>query len=186
MAVLCECISKSISFLESNFKKIAMPLPAIYTIGVYGSSENDFFRKLADHQIDTFCDIRRRRAVRGSLYAYANSNRLQDKIAQLSIRYMHEVRLAPTIEIMHLQEKSDEINKIRRRDREELDAAFKKAYVDNILSKFDVKGFIHELEKSGSKKIAFLCVERLPEACHRSLVTKKIKELFPRIHIINL
>ena len=104
-----------------------MPLPAIYTIGVYGSSENDFFQKLTDNQVDTFCDIRRRRAVRGSSYAYVNSNRLQDKIGKLSIRYIHETRLAPTIEIMRLQEKSDQVNKIRRRDREELDAAFQES-----------------------------------------------------------
>jgi hypothetical protein len=35
-----------------------MKLPEIYTIGVYGSSENEFFQKLTDHDIDTFCDIR--------------------------------------------------------------------------------------------------------------------------------
>lgn len=163
-----------------------MAVTALYTIGVYGSSENDFFQKLTDNQVDTFCDIRRRRAVRGSLYAYANSNRLQDKIGKLSIRYMHEIRLAPTIEILRLQEKSDETNKIRRRDREKLDTAFKRAYIDQILSKFDVEEFIHELEKSGSTKTVLFCVEKLPAACHRSLVTEKIKELFPRIHIINL
>jgi len=163
-----------------------MALPAVYTIGVYGSSENDFFQNITGNQIDTFCDIRRRRAVRGPLYAFVNSKRLQDKIGQLSIRYLHEHRLAPSIEIMHLQKMSDEKNKIRRRDREELDVAFKKAYLDKILSKFDMKNFILELEKSGSKKIVLFCVEKLPTACHRSLVTKEIRELFPRIRITNL
>ena len=163
-----------------------MALPDIYTIGVYGSSERDFFQKLTGNQIDTFCDIRRRRAVRGPLYAYVNSKRLQDKIGQMTIRYLHELRLAPTIEIMHVQEKTDESNKIRRRDREELDAAFKKAYLDKVLSKFDIKNFILDLEKSGSKKIVLFCVEKLSSACHRSLVTKKIQELFPRIRITNL
>jgi hypothetical protein len=163
-----------------------MALPDIYTIGVYESSEHDFFQKLTGNQIDTFCDIRRRRAVRGPLYAYVNSKRLQDKIGQLSIKYRHEPRHAPTIEIMRVQEKSDEKNKIRRRDREELDASFKNAYLEKILSKFDVKNFIHTLEKSGSKRIVLFCVEKLPSACHRSLVTKKIQELFPTIRITNL
>lgn len=163
-----------------------MALSDIYTIGVYGSSEHDFFQKLTGNQIDTFCDIRRRRAVRGPLFAFVNSKRLQDKIGQLSIRYVHETRLAPTIEMMHVQEMSDEKNKIRRRDREELDAAFKKVYIDKILAKFDIRNFIHDLEKSGSKKIVLFCVEKLPSACHRSLVTKKIHELFPRIRITNL
>ena len=54
-----------------------MSLPDIYTIGVYGFSESDFFQKLIENNIDTFCDIRRRRAVRGSLYAFVNGKRLQ-------------------------------------------------------------------------------------------------------------
>jgi len=56
------------------------------------------------------------------------------------------------------------LNKIRRRDREELGAEFKKVYLDQVLSKFDVKEFIHELEKSGSKKTVLSCVEKLPAA----------------------
>ena len=163
-----------------------MSLPAIYTIGVYGSSENDFFQKLIDNNIDTFCDIRRRRAVRGAQYAFVNSERLQDKLRHLPVNYIHETRLAPTIEVMNLQEKSDELHKIKRRERTELDDTFKKAYVDKILSKFEIKDFIRELEKSGCKKIVLFCVEKLSTACHRSLVTDKIKKVFPRIRITNL
>jgi len=163
-----------------------MNLPSIYTIGVYGSTETDFFRKLINNQIDTFCDIRRRRAVRGPLYAFVNSERLQEKLKRLSINYMHETRLAPTIEIMSVQDKSDKLHKVKRRERTELDAAFKKAYADKILSKFDIKDFVRELEKSGCKKIVLFCVEKLPTACHRSLVTDKIKNAFPKIHVTNL
>ena len=68
----------------------------------------------------------------------------------------------------------------------ELDAAFKKAYVDKILSKFDIKDFIRGLEKSGSKNVVLFCVEKMAAACHRSMVTDKIKKVFPRIRIINL
>jgi hypothetical protein len=163
-----------------------MSLPAIYTVGVYGSTETDFFRNLTDNQIDTFCDIRRRRAVRGALYAFVNSERLQEKLRSLSINYMHETRLAPTIEIMGVQDKSDKLHKVKRRDRTQLDAAFKKAYNDNILSNFDIKEFIGEIEKSGIKKIVLFCVVKLPTACHRSLVTGKIKKVFPRIRVTNL
>ena len=67
-----------------------MKLPEIYTIGVYGSSEKEFFQKLIDNNIDTFCDIRLRRAVRGAQYAFANSQRLQNKLSDLSITYLHE------------------------------------------------------------------------------------------------
>ena len=163
-----------------------MSLPAIFTIGVYGSSENDFFQKVIDNNIDTFCDIRRRRAVRGAQYAFVNSERLQVRLRNLSVNYIHETRLAPTLEVIQVQEKSDKLHKIKRRDRTELEDTFKKAYINEILSKFDIKEFIRELERSGCKKIVLFCVEQLPTACHRSLVADKIKNVFPRIRITNL
>lgn len=163
-----------------------MKLPDIYTIGVYGCSEKEFFKKLTDHGIDTFCDIRLRRAVRGSQYAFANSQRLQDKLAELSIKYLHEMGLSPTPEIIKLQDRFDQEHKIQRRKREELTDVFKTAYKNKILSKFDIRQFIKDLEKSGVKKMVLFCVEKLPNACHRSLVTEKIKELYPDISIFNL
>lgn len=179
-------LSKQLHYFYGVIPKRKVSLPEIYTIGVYGSAENEFFRKLTDNQIDTFCDIRRRRAVRGAIYAFVNSERLQDKLKSLSVNYMHEARLAPTIEIMGVQDKSDKLHKIKRRERTELDAAFKKAYTDKILSKFDIKEFVGKLEKSGKKKIVLFCVEKLPTACHRSLVTDKIRKVFPRIRVTNL
>jgi uncharacterized protein (DUF488 family) len=163
-----------------------MKLPDIYTIGVYGASDKEFFQKLTDHDIDTFCDIRLRRAVRGSQYAFANSQRLQDKLAALSIKYLHETNLAPTPEIIKLQDKFDQARKIQRRKREELTDVFKTAYKNEILSKFDTRQFIKDVEKSGSKKVVLFCVESSPGACHRSLVTDKIKEVYPDIRIFNL
>jgi len=163
-----------------------MKFPAIYTIGVYGSSEKEFFQKLTDHGIDSFCDIRLRRAVRGSQYAFANSQRLQGKLADLSIKYFHETGLAPTTEIIKLQDKFDKEHKIQRRKREELTDVFKTAYNNRILSKFDIRQFIKGLENSGTKKLVLFCVERSPNACHRSLVTDKLKETFPEIKVFNL
>jgi len=163
-----------------------MKFPAIYTIGVYGSSEKEFFQKLTDHDIDSFCDIRLRRAVRGSQYAFANSQRLQGKLADLSIQYFHETGLAPTTEIIKLQDKFDTEHRIQRRKREELTDVFKTAYKNKILSKFEIRQFIEHLQKSGTKKMVLFCVEKLPNACHRSLVTGKIKELYPDIQISDL
>jgi hypothetical protein len=37
-----------------------------------------------------------------------------------------------------------------------------------------------------TKKIVLFCVERSPDACHRSLVTNKMKEVYPDLHIFNL
>jgi len=49
----------------------------LFTIGVYGKSETQFFDQLEKAGVKTLCDIRLRRAVRGSQYAFANSQRLQ-------------------------------------------------------------------------------------------------------------
>lgn len=163
-----------------------MNLPKFYTIGVYGLSENDFFQTLQNNNIDTFCDIRRRRAVRGSQYSFINSKRLQSKLQQLGIRYVYEIGLAPTNEIRALQKQDDEVNKTQKRQREELGVIFKNAYTDKILSHFDFRQFITNLQNCNSQKTVLFCVEKSPSACHRSLVTNKIKELFPDISVTNL
>lgn len=54
-----------------------------YTIGVFHSDEKTFFDKLLRNNIDTFCDIRQRRGVRGYEYSIVNSNKLQHKLILL-------------------------------------------------------------------------------------------------------
>ena len=56
-----------------------------FTIGVYNSTETEYFNKLIENNIDTFCDIRQRRGVRGAKYSFVNSNRLQEKLNELDI-----------------------------------------------------------------------------------------------------
>lgn len=159
---------------------------SLYTVGVYGSSENDFFDKITSNNIDTFCDIRRRRAVRGSQYSFVNSKRLQDKLKQLNVNYIYEIDLAPTKEIRDLQKKADEQNKIQKRQREELGFVFKNEYSNKIIANFDFPSFVERLKKAGANKVVLFCVEKTPNACHRSLVTNKLKELYPDILITHL
>ena len=68
----------------------------LVTIGVYGFSEAVFFNALQQAGVDTFCDLRWRRGVRGAEYAFANRARLQQRLAALGIRYLHLRELAPT------------------------------------------------------------------------------------------
>ena len=68
----------------------------IITIGVYGFDESSFFEALRKAAVDTFCDIRSRRGVRGRTYAFANSQRLQARLAELGIRYIYRKDLGPT------------------------------------------------------------------------------------------
>ena len=149
-----------------------------YTIGVYGSTENEFFQKLIGNNIDTFCDIRQRRGVRGAKYAFVNSNRLQQKLNELEIKYGHILELAPTKEIRELQKEVDAQKGELKRDRQELGQIFRIEYKNRILKSFDFETFIEKLDEIGASKVAFFCVEEKPEACHRSLVTEKLNSQF--------
>jgi uncharacterized protein (DUF488 family) len=148
-----------------------------FTIGVYNSSEQTFFKKLIDSKIDTFCDIRQRRGVRGSEYAFVNSSRLQIKLNELDIKYGHFLELAPTSEIRDLQKEADEINGELKRDRNKLGQVFTLAYKDKILRNFDFDEFLLQLDNVGAKRVVLFCVEEKPEACHRSLVSNKLEKL---------
>lgn len=145
--------------------------PAIITIGVYGFDEQSFFQALQDARVDTLCDIRARRGVRGSDYAFANSARLQKRLAELNIRYIHLKQLAPSSEIRERQKQEDKQAKIAKRKRDRLGVAFQEAYRQHHLQKLNAEEIVKQIGEE-AKIIALLCVERSPEACHRSLVAE--------------
>lgn len=146
----------------------------IYTIGVYGSSENSFFKSLVSNKIDTFCDIRQRRGVRGSQYSYVNSKYLQDKLSVMNIRYFYEKSLAPTNEIRQKQKDDDKLKHIDKKQRTELGVVFKSEYMKQILDNYDIDALIDRFVKEGVRRVVFFCVEQNALACHRSLVASKI------------
>ncbi len=148
-----------------------------YTIGVYGSTEQEFFNKITENNIDTFCDIRQRRGVRGSKYAFVNSNRLQQRLNELEVKYGHVLELAPTTEIRELQKEVDAQKGEQKRERKELGQIFRIEYKNRILRNFDFNTFIEKLEEIGASKVVLFCVEEKPEACHRSIVTDKLEQL---------
>lgn len=148
-----------------------------YTIGVYNSTEQQYFDKLTENNIDTFCDIRQRRGVRGAKYSFVNSQRLQSKLQDLGIQYGHILDLAPTSEIRDLQKEADAQQGELKRDRNELGKVFKIAYKNRILSNYDFDYFIEKLEEINANRVVLFCVEEKPQACHRSLVTDKLESL---------
>ena len=89
-----------------------------FTIGVYGFTEEEFFKIIKENNIDTFCDVRRRRAVRGSKYSFVNSMKLQSKLSELSINYLHYLELSPTNEIRNKQKEDDKNKDIYKRQRQ--------------------------------------------------------------------
>lgn len=151
-----------------------------FTIGVYNSTEQEYFKKLTENSIDTFYDIHQRRGVRGvrgAKYSFVNSNRLQEKLNELDIKYGHVLDLAPTSEIRDLQKEADAQQGELKRDRNKLGKVFTIAYKDRILSNFDFDSFIDKLDEVGANRVVLFCVEEKPEACHRSIVTDKLEKL---------
>lgn len=149
-----------------------------YTIGVYNSTEKEFFDKLTENNIDTFCDIRQRRGVRGAKYAFVNSNRLQQKLYQLGIKYGYIPDLAPTTEIRELQKEIDFQKSELKRERQTLGQVFVIEFRNRVLKNFDFDTFLEKLDENGARKVALFCVEEYPEACHRSIVADKLKHHF--------
>ncbi|GAK37941.1 DUF488 domain-containing protein [Bacteroides graminisolvens] len=146
-----------------------------YTIGVYGSTEQSFFDKLKENKIDTFCDIRQRRGVRGKKYAYVNSLYLQKKLKECGIRYLYVPNLAPTSEIRNIQKKTDKKDNISKSNRVQISKDFELEYKNKVLSTFDFDSFITNLEtSSAATNVVLFCVEETAEACHRSIVANAL------------
>jgi uncharacterized protein (DUF488 family) len=145
-----------------------------FTIGAYGSTAERYFAALTGAEIDTFCDIRARRGVRGSEYAFVNSTRLQNELEKLCIRYLHFPELAPSPEIRSRQYDIDKAAHIAKRKRTELGNEFVKGYRETILSNFDSAAFLATLPLD-AKRVVLFCVEREPAACHRSLLAARLE-----------
>ncbi len=147
----------------------------LVTIGVYGFCEATFFEALQRAGVDTLCDIRWRRGVRGAEYAFANSARLQKRLAELGIRYFHFRELAPTPELRRRQAEADAAQRTAKRQRRTLSEAFVADYRQERLTGFDSRKFLEQLG-SQAQTVALLCVEREPGACHRSILAERLSQ----------
>jgi uncharacterized protein (DUF488 family) len=147
-------------------------MATIATIGVYGFDRETFLAALADAGIDLILDVRQRRGVRGSEYAWANARRLQDSLKDAGIGYSHLVELAPTTELRQAQYRADDKRGEGKRSRTVLAPEYADGYTEEILDRVDLAPIIKWI---GGSKAALLCVERDPEACHRSLVAARLQ-----------
>ena len=148
-------------------------LPQLFTIGAFGFTESGFFEKLQEAGINTFCDIRRRRGVRGSEYAFVNSTRLQEQLSKRGIRYVHRLDVAPSNELRSIQGKADEASKTAKRKRTVISPEFAQAYHEQVLNGFDSREFIESVG-DGFGRVVLFCVEKEPAACHRSLLAERL------------
>ena len=141
------------------------------TIGVYGFDLPSFLSALEAAGVGTVLDVRQRRGVRGSQYAWANSRRLQASLAEAGLEYRHHPELAPTTELRELQYAEDARGGVGKRSRVELAPAYVERYMREILDGADLEPIAARL--ASDRPAALMCVERDPEACHRSLIASR-------------
>jgi uncharacterized protein (DUF488 family) len=142
------------------------------TIGVYGFTLEEFLRSLREADVRLVLDVRQRRGVRGPQYAWANSKRLQAALEEAGIDYQHHPELAPTTDLRQLQYREDDRLGVGKRSREQLAPEYSERYTREILDRADLDAVVAELPEAGAG--ALLCVERDPEACHRSLIADRL------------
>jgi uncharacterized protein (DUF488 family) len=145
----------------------------VVTIGVYGFSLEAFLEALRRADVRVLLDVRQRRGVRGAEYAWANAKRLQAALAEAGIAYEHHPELAPTTELRQLQYAEDDRQGVGKRSRAELAPQYRDRYIAEILDQADLNAVLASLGEAGVG--ALFCVERDPEACHRSLVAERLE-----------
>ncbi len=153
-----------------------LPTLRLATIGVYEFDRDTFLQRLEQADVRLLLDVRQRRGVRGPEYAWANSLRLQAALAHAGIAYEHHLELAPTTELRHLQYAEDDRQGVGKRSRRELAPEYIRRYTTEILDRADLTPVVSAL--SAGRVVALLCVERDPEACHRSLIAERLAEQY--------
>ncbi len=142
------------------------------TIGVYGWDLTSFLEALADGDVRVLIDVRQRRGVRGREYAWANSARLQAALAGAGVAYEHHRELAPTTELRHVQYAADARRGEGKRSRTVLAPEYATRYTREILDQAPLQVLADALPTNGAA--ALFCVERDPEACHRSIIAERL------------
>jgi uncharacterized protein (DUF488 family) len=144
----------------------------LLTIGVYDWDLQSWLQALTDADVTALWDVRQRRGVRGPRYAWANSQRLQRALADAGIAYAHHRELAPTTELRELQYAEDARHGVGKRSRVELAQEYRRRFIREILDPVPIAPLVEQLPTDGA--CVLLCVERDPEACHRSLVAERV------------
>ena len=147
-------------------------MTTVATIGVYGWTVDAWLDALRAADVRVVLDVRQRRGVRGSEYAWANAERLEAALADAGISYEHRKELAPTTELRQVQYAEDDRRGVGKRSRDELAPAYVERYTREILDQVDLRPIVEGLPADGAA--ALLCVARDPEACHRSLVAARL------------
>ena len=161
-----------------------MPPRRLLTIGVYGFDEATFYAALTGAGAAELVDIRRRRGVRGPQYAFANAKRLQAGLAEHGIAYRHELGLAAPAELIAAEGEADRRAGHARRERAHLSPEFVAGFAE-VLAGAEAQVALAGIAPA-ERPPALLCVEAVPEACHRSLVAAALARVHPDAVVVHL
>ena len=158
-------------------------MPEAATIGVYGFTAERFLEALRAADVRQLLDVRQRRGVRGPEYAWANSRRLQAALAEAGHRIPPPPRAGADDRAAALAIQGGRPARRGKRSRTELAPEYVEGYTREILDQVDLAPIVAAMPAAG--RAALFCVERDPEACHRSLIARRLTERHgvPVIHL---
>ncbi len=143
----------------------------LYTIGFTKKSAKQFFELLHDNGVECLVDIRLH--PDGQLAGFTKKGDLPYFLDELiGCDYRHELRLAP----------SDEILKAYRKDRNW--AKYEVAF-DQLMEQRGIPGTL-DRTLFEEKVCCLLCSEDKPEKCHRRLVAERLAHAWGDVEIIHL
>ena len=148
----------------------------IATIGVYDFDGAAFVSALDSAGVTQVLDVRQRRGVRGRQYAWANAQRLQARLADAGIAYVHHPELAPDTAMRELQYQEDDRRGEGKRTRSRLSEAYVAEYTREVLDLVPLDPLVAALPVHGIA--ALMCVEATAEACHRSLIAAALAQRY--------
>ena len=91
---------------------------------------------------------------------------------EAGVAYEHHRELAPTTELRRLQYREDDRLGVGKRSRVELAREYRERYTVEILDPVDLAPVLEAMPRDHAS--ALLCVEREPQACHRSLIAERL------------
>jgi uncharacterized protein (DUF488 family) len=134
---------------------------SIFTIGYEEKTLNEFIGRLKRHNITTLIDVREVPASRKPGFS---KNGLSDILRKNNIGYIHVKALGSPKSLRDKLHYNKDY------------ASFFDAYRAYIETRTDVVRELYE-EIICRETSCLMCMERLPEYCHRKIVAEKIKEI---------
>lgn len=134
---------------------------SVFTIGYQERTVEEFIGRLKSHNIAVIIDVREMPVSRKRGFS---KGRLSEILQQNDIAYVHIKELGSP---KHLRDELHQSN-----DYESFFVGYR-SYIDSR------KEIVDELYKDfiSRETTCLMCMERLPEYCHRTIVAEKIKEI---------